>query len=268
MQGADTNRGGDSPNGDQERDMARYRQKYPARGHYIAGNRRPKAASGRLGQIFILVAAGFGALCLSFLAVIIREASQRETVANGDAAHFDKQYPEISDKVKRLAADLGLTEAGKKIFYEYDPAIFEIANHPDFICNKNVRIDQRIMVSGCWSANTGRIYLLNDDKLLLTAAHEFLHAVYYDFYIADRHEDLNILLNEAFNQNAEELQPLISVYSNLHVDAGEFSSLNRYNELHSFVGTQIEAIPDALEEHYATYFTDRTAIISIHNSSD
>ena len=262
MQDGKTNRG--SAAADQlAHESAVYHHKYPAQSNYMAaGAKQPAPAAAWRRQAIILGLAACSALCLSFLGASLADSSKVDDRQTGST--IDSQYPHIGQEVKDLAAALSLTEQGRQIFYDHDPQIFASADHPDFLHNKNISVDQRITINGYWSATTDKIYLIRDDKLEATAAHEFLHAIYYDLYISGQHETINEYITAAFNQNADELRPLISAYGDLLSNTGEFSELNRYNELHSFIGTRIETIPDELEAHYAKYFANRRAIIQLN----
>lgn len=264
MQNAETSKGGEAPVGETARETAAYRQKYPARGNYMTAplKRQPLATNWRR-QTIVLGLAGLVAFCLSFAGANFYGSGGDEPVGTGGTGGLAGQYPHIGQEVKGLADTLGLTDKGRRIFYDHDPQIFASAGHPDFLCAKDIRIDQRVNISGCWSATDGKIYLVRGSELETAAAHEFLHAVYYDLYIDGEHEAINEMITEAFNQHTDELRPLIGIYADLHVHDGEFGSLNRYNELHSFIGTLIAAIPAELEAHYAEYFEDRQAVIEL-----
>ncbi|MYB39802.1 hypothetical protein F4X86_00720 [Candidatus Saccharibacteria bacterium] len=263
MQNADTGSDGEAAAGETARQTTAYRQKYPARGNYMTAplKRRPPAANWRR-QVIVLSLAALVAFCLSFAAARFYGPDEKPA-DNGSAGQIEAQYPGIGQEVKGLADALGLTDKGRRIFYDHDPQIFASANHPDFLCARDIKIDRRVHIGGCWSASDGKIYLIRDDKLEAAAAHEFLHAVYYDAYVNGEHEALNVLITETFNQHADELRPLIGIYADLHTGTGEFGNLNRYNELHSFIGVKIAALPDELEAHYAEYFSNRRAVIKL-----
>ncbi len=251
-------------------------QNYPTAGHYMKTKPKPaKIKTTRRLQALILVIGIVASFFISFLSFTVYESAvdkERPKLTNNLSADendaIDDQYPKIDQEVKDLANRIGLTKESKKIFYQYKPGIFESNDDAGFICNKEVKVSWRITISGCWSANTKRIYLINDKNLETTATHEFLHAVYYDLYIHDEHEKINEYLNEAYNQNIDELKQFVDTYDDLSKnDNNEFRELNRYNELHSLVGSQVGEIPAKLEDYYSRYFEDRQIIISFYEQN-
>ena len=252
------------------------KQNYPAAGHYMKTKPKPvKIKTSRWLQALILVIGIIVSFFISFLSFTAYKSAvneERPKLTNNLSADendmIDDQYPEIDQKIKDLANRIGLTKEAKKIFYQYKPEIFESSDNAGFICNKDVKISWRITISGCWSANTERIYLINDKKLETTATHEFLHAVYYDLYIRKEHEKINEYLNETYNQNVDELKQFVDTYDDLSKDDNnEFRELNRYNELHSLIGSQVEEIPVKLEDYYSRYFKDRQVVISFYEQN-
>lgn len=263
MQNAETGGSGGPETGETARQAAAYHRKYPAQGNYMtAPLKRQRPATNWRRQAIVLGLAALVAFCLSFVAARLYGPGEKP-VAEGTTGQVEAQYPGIGQEIRDLADALHLTEKGRQIFYDHDPQIFASPNHPDFLCAKDIKIDRRVHIGGCWSAADGKIYLIRDGGLEAAAAHEFLHAVYYDIYINGEHEALNELITETFDRHADELRPLIGIYADLHTAAGEFGDLNRYNELHSFIGTKITALPSELETHYAAYFTDRQAVIEL-----
>ena len=241
--------------------------------HYI----KETPASSKLpvnhfGQRIILISFSISSFLLSFgILTAYENLRDKETIPDtGDSIvnqvnkSIDNQYPEIDQEVKDLASDLGLTDKAKEIFYDHSPKIFESGDDLGYLCNKDIQINWRIRIDGCWSAKTKKIYLLNNDNLKKTTVHEFLHAIYYDLYIQDELEDINESIDIVFNENNDELKNLIGIYNDLsnHEDH-EFGGLNTYNELHSFIGSEIEEIPKSLEDHYAQFFMDRQKILSL-----
>lgn len=223
----------------------------------------------------ILIGACIFLVGLYFLAVniyenFIKDQSSSGSINNLNQANIDEQYPEISDEIKLLVTDMGFTNEAKAILYKYNPEIFESNTDSDFSCNQGIADNFRERINGCWSTSSRKIYLLRNNTLKITLVHEFLHAVYYELYIEDQEalmkveEDIEIV----FNDHREELEEIIEVYNDLlnHNDEEGFNDLNRYNELHSFIGVQIDDIPPSLESHYAKYFKNRQLLIDLHKS--
>ena len=275
-----TNTGGNSnwPVDNSQQNPPKHPPSYPNSDHYMKPRTCPlKVKTNYWGQAFILTIAVVTCISISFLFSaaygMFFGADNLEPTNNLSVSEteVDREYPEIDQNVKDLANRLGLTEKAKKLFYDYEPEIFESRSHPNFLCDKDIKVSWRITISGCWSGKTKKIYLINDKKLETTAAHEFLHAVYYDLFLNGEHEEINKHLTETYNQNVEELKKFIDIYDDLSENEGgseEFKDLNKYNELHSFIGSQIEDMPIELEDHYAEYFKDRRVVVSFYEQAN
>lgn len=96
----------------------------------------------------------------------------------------------------------------------------------------------------------------------VVASHEMLHAG-WDRLGADEKARLTTLLEaEAATLSTDTaFVERMKVYADL--EPGE-----RTNELHSILGTEVERLSPALEEYYARYFTDRSALLALHVASD
>jgi polyisoprenoid-binding protein YceI len=74
------------------------------------------------------------------------------------------------------------------------------------------------------------------------------------------------------------LEPLLEAEAAKRADDKEFAATlafyakaepgERVNELHSIIGTEFDTVSTELEGHYAIYFTDRAALISMHQKSN
>ena len=219
------------------------------------------------------------ALSLSFVVSVVINKGFRDNPINSyysaktnDIEINDKNYPLIPSDIKDIANRIQLTDRAKQIFYSHEPKIFNSINDRDFVCANDLEIPEQKIIYGCWTDKPARIYLLKQKKesdLDATAAHEILHAIYYDIFRNDpqRLEDLNNLLHEVYDANQSELHELIVFYEELHASTHEaddlFSTFSLDSELHSFIPAIIEELPEELEEHYAFYFKDRQFILDI-----
>ncbi|MCY4088788.1 MAG: hypothetical protein OXF49_01510 [Candidatus Saccharibacteria bacterium] len=116
---------------------------------------------------------------------------------------------------------------------------------------------------GIWNKNetieiSGDILVVSDEANVSdTMAHEFLHAVYIRLSDEER-EDLDKLLNQAYKSNKTALDRFLKPY-NLTARDNDI----KMNELHSFIGTQIDDLPTALENHYSKYFKNRAVVVAL-----
>ena len=226
------------------------------------------------GQFLILTAACFFSLSISFLLVVVGERWLNFSIIvepeyfEVSQDELDRRFEEVPTEIKEMANRLGLTAEAKRILYRYQPAIVQSAEDPDYLCAHEIELEDRLHISGCFSVEEEKILLLDSPGIESTLIHEFLHAAYHENYRLDREKltNTNRLLEEVYSENEERLEQIIGLYENLHDDnQSEFNSLNRYNELHSWVGIAIDDIPEELEEYYAQYFKDRQVIIDVYH---
>lgn len=161
-----------------------------------------------------------------------------------------------SNDAMQLANNAGLNDKGKFIYRASQPTLDGTQNFND-VCD---RVEQVVSILGCYSNSHIYIYDISDPKLdgirEVTAAHEMLHAAYARLSSGER-VTINRLLNAEYDKlsgNAE-LGSKMDFYS--RVEPGQ-----RFNELHSVIGTEVSSISPELEQYYAKYFTDRQAAVS------
>lgn len=166
-----------------------------------------------------------------------------------------------------ISRQIGLTTRGEAILLTSQPLIFDNRQDPAYICDDLLKSE----TFGCWYQN--RIYLLKNDALLSTAAHEFLHAVFHHEVLDETTNafsgDMKDLLDEVYQRNYEELHPLVDPYKELfgHLSADLLETIY-YSELHSYIGTLITDLPPDLEAHYALYFLDRASLLGLPQVED
>ena len=173
----------------------------------------------------------------------------------------DQSYPLIPREVKDLANRLGLTAEAKREFYNHEPSIFEDADAPGYDCGTSD--SSTVIIYGCWQID--RIYILRTSTMETTAAHELLHAIYYELYLHNETDVLDQHLAKFKEDHPDKVQEILERYAN-HYDYGDETSRQwaEYNELHSFIGTQFPEIPQELEDHYAKYFKNRRKVANFY----
>lgn len=161
-----------------------------------------------------------------------------------------------TDAVSSIADRAALSDQGKFYLYASHAAI---NNAADFNLNCQ-RLEAGNAVLGCY--NTGRIYIydVNSQELdgikEVTAAHEMLHAAWARLSGSEK-ERLSALLETAYQANAtDELRQRMDYYG--RNEAGE-----KYNELHSIIGTEVASLDSELENYYSKYFTDRRQTVAL-----
>ncbi|QYH37215.1 hypothetical protein FFT87_11635 [Salinibacterium sp. M195] len=171
---------------------------------------------------------------------------------------------EPSSIVEQYVADSGMSDEGKFLFYASTPVI---QSNPSFnsTCSN---VEENFGVLGCYFPSNKSIYLFDvtDDRLAgieeVVAAHEMLHAAW------DRTSD----------SEKARLAPLLEAEADRLKDDPEFATTlefyaktepgERSNELHSIIGTEFADISPQLEEHFTKYFSDRSAVVALHDKSN
>lgn len=158
--------------------------------------------------------------------------------------------------VHEIASQLHLTDEGKRYFYIGQPDISTRENFNKH-CQKR---HEKSVVLGCYVAPYNiYIYDVADERLngvkQVTAAHEMLHVVYDRLSTAEK-KKVDTLLEEALptvEAQDKSLAGRLEIYEK--TEPGE-----KYNELHSILGTEAATLPTELEQYYSHYFTDRKVV--------
>ena len=180
----------------------------------------------------------------------------RQYVLDWVAFHQYTPTSEIAD----IASRTKMTDEGTFYFYASKPQV-ENASQFNSSCERK---EANSAILGCYANNRIFVYGITNQQLdgikEVTAAHEMLHAVYQRMSDTDK-QRIDELLEQEYKKmaNNTELAERMNFYAKY--EAGE-----RYNELHSIVATEFPVISSELEAHYKKYFTDRAAVISLHES--
>ena len=167
------------------------------------------------------------------------------------------QYQPSGD-IASLVERSGMSDQGEFHFYASQPKLQTAA---DF--NETCERKERAMaVLGCYNGQFIYIYNVTDAKLdgirEVTAAHEMLHAGYARLDEAQK-QRIHELLDAEYEQlkNDVAFAERLAFYD--RTEPGE-----RYNELHSIIGTEVASISDELEEYYQKYFDDRSKTVGLY----
>lgn len=176
-----------------------------------------------------------------------------------DEIDFRRYQP--TAEISNIAQRSGMSETGKRLFYLSDPQL-KSANEFNGDCRREEKVSA---ILGCYDEEKGSIYIYNvknaelDGIKEVTAAHEMLHAAWARLSENDKSR-LTPLLEQAYQKNKnEKFAERMGYY-----DRAQPGS--RVNELHSILGTEFADIGDELEQHYARYFSNRNAVVSLHKN--
>jgi hypothetical protein len=151
-----------------------------------------------------------------------------------------------------------LTKAGERILRATKPEL-ESADSFNQHCYSGTEHESSVL--GCYSSD--RIYVYDIDNAELNGiketvlAHELLHAVWNRMGNSQR-SNLYADLETTYRSHLDELGGHMAMYSE-----SEY-----YDELHSIIGSQLEAsdMTENLRQHYAKYFTDQGKIVNYYNA--
>lgn len=196
---------------------------------------------------------------LLFIFVVIVSGTagvlQRQTIID-QWLLYGYTAPEV---VANLATQDGMTAYARKIFYVNHPSILKGSNF-EAACPKNG--GEKTIVLGCYHGGQKGITLFYVTEPLLngveqvTAAHEMLHAA-YDRLSSNDKQRIGTLLQNYYLHDLHDAR-LLAI-----IEAYKISEPNDVvNEMHSVFGSEIATLPQALEEYYRRYFSDRSVVTS------
>lgn len=157
-----------------------------------------------------------------------------------------------------------MSAEGEFLFYASEPTVHESEDF-DTVCSSQ---KEDVGILGCYLPATKAIHLydVTDARLdgieEVIASHEMLHAA-WDRLGPEAQSDLGTLLEKQFESLASDADLAARMQFYAETEPGE-----RLNELHSIIGTEVGELSPELEAHYATYFTDRAALVALHVASD
>lgn len=161
-----------------------------------------------------------------------------------------------SSRIVEIANTTTMTETGRHLFYVYHP---ELQDETAF--NESCDFSEQSIVLGCYVSGRGiYIYDVTDERLQgiqeVTAAHEVLHVAYERLSSKER-QRIDSLTLQTFNQlDDQRIKDTIEAYRKRDPEIVA-------NELHSILATEVRQLPAELEEYYARYFNDRSAIVTL-----
>lgn len=203
-------------------------------------SQKPRRSQRKLAVVVI------GALLLLFFGLLI--SPWLRDVSN---AYAYQEPPEVA----AISSQLAMTSKGRFLFKASQP---ELLNRDSFN-QRCQQFEQGTSILGCYSSGKIYIFDIDDEKLegsvIVTTAHELLHAVYERLSSTDRAE-LEDQLDKVYQDiKSPDLEKRMDMYA--RNEPGQ-----KYNELHSIIGTEVADLPPELEEHYGTYFNDRQQLVA------
>jgi len=186
---------------------------------------------------------------------------------------WDPAVTSLSAELEQASDRIGLTDEGRAIFTDTRPELLDSADFRE-ACGSTSESseDGRWAVVGCYygmGGESGRVAIFRPgderlaDQVVVTAAHEFLHAAYARLEPGER-DRLDPLLEARWSSVPVDDPVQTSLASSVGT-----ASENRATEQFAYLGTEIADAGDpALEAFYAPYFADRQALVAIDSALD
>jgi len=161
-----------------------------------------------------------------------------------------------SAEVEAIAESVALTEDARRIFFATQP---RIEGADSF--NEHCEVEGQTVL-GCYVDDRIFVYQVTDERLHgtveVTAAHELLHAAYERLGRDDRAR-IDALVAQAVETIPAD-DPVRAIMAT-------YAASQQADEWHSRLGTEFSELSPELEEYYARYFTDRSAVLALERES-
>ena len=166
-------------------------------------------------------------------------------------------FSRITPEAAEVAENVGFTDYGRLVFSATN-ANLEDRDSFNERCRSH---DQDVSVLGCYTNDHIYIYNIKNDDLNgvveSTAAHELLHAIWSRLDSSEKNR-LSKYLLEVYNDG--------KYHEMLAEDLENYGELERIDELHSRIGTEVAELPAELENHYAKYFVNQDLVVDFYDS--
>jgi hypothetical protein len=163
-----------------------------------------------------------------------------------------------TDEIAAFVDRTTMSDDGEFLFYASRPSLEGTQAFND----KCARHEKSTAILGCYDSSQIYIYDVPNPKLdgirEVTAAHEMLHAAYMRMGDAER-KAVNALVEAEYTKLSTDANFSERMAFYARTEPGE-----RDNELHSIIGTEVTSVSPELEKHYAKYFDNRSAVVSLH----
>jgi hypothetical protein len=209
----------------------------------------------RTRRVRIGAVAGLAALVVLLLTGALAALLAIDDGSGAPSPTTSEALPVVAAEIATLADRTTMTDTARRTFYGSDPELVDKA-----VLATRCPVREATSVLGCFGR--GRVVILRVDDPRLdgmeetTAAHELLHAVWAGLPEDDRSR-LRRRLRAVYAASTDpRLREKVETYRSRDPAVVD-------NELHSILGTEVAALPPALERHYARFFADRAAVVAL-----
>lgn len=163
-----------------------------------------------------------------------------------------------SSEISGLVDRAGMNSNGKFYYLASQPKLDGTSNF-NTECD---RVENVTSILGCYTNSRIYIYDVTDKQLdgirEVTAAHETLHAIYSRMSDEEKTK-VDKLIEAEYGKISgdKDVSDTMAFYA--RTEPGQ-----RDNELHSIIGTEVQAISPELESHYSKYFSNRQKVVDLN----
>lgn len=162
-----------------------------------------------------------------------------------------------SPAIAAISQRASFSDKGEYLFFASRP---ELLAREAFNTACRSAASERTAILGCYSLRRIYLYDIDNQKLEgvkeVTAAHEMLHAA-YERLSRDEKGRVNALLeSQQLGEHQDRIDKLMAEYEK--TEPGQ-----RYNELHSILGSEVRNLSPELETYFGSYFDDRDRLVTL-----
>ena len=162
-----------------------------------------------------------------------------------------------SKEISAIETSLKLTPYGSRVFRASSPSL--ISDHSEFESKCYTDSDSpESSILGCYTDDTIFIYNVTSDELSgiteSTSAHELLHAIWARLPQSEK-SSLTPTLESVYDSSDSLFKKSLENYPDSQ----------RLEEIYVRSATQISALPDTLETHFAKFFRDQDSVVAFYS---
>lgn len=196
------------------------------------------------------------------IAPVITDGASSTVDMSDELAEAETPTPAVSATIANYVDRMYMTDSTATLFLSTDPVIVNVSTLNSECSDAITEPGSGLL--GCYTSYPSRIFLLDltdgrvTDAEPVVAAHEMLHAVWYQVLTSTERATLTAQMTDYFDSlpTKHYLRQRLQGYIN-----SDPSSLP--TELHSILGSEAKTLPAELETYYSRFFTNRQKVVSL-----
>lgn len=174
--------------------------------------------------------------------------------------------PAVSATISNYVDRMYMTDATETLFLSTEPAIVNVSTLNSECSDAVIQPGSGLL--GCYTSYPSRIFLLDltdgrvTDAEPVVAAHEMLHAVWYQVLTSAERATVTAQLEDYFNSLPAKHYLRNRLQGYISSDPSSVPT-----ELHSILGSEAQTLPAELENYYSRFFTNRQKIVALSDKT-